>query len=100
MTMEAMSKLAFLSNQSFKYYIFQGTEYDWNPFLETWNNKSYEYFNSKQKKLNQNIEQQISELLRMNAKSLLKTSEINYLRLQDFIQKKINQYIAWNKKWF
>ena len=35
MTIEAMSKLAYLSNQNFKYYIFQGTEFEWNPVLET-----------------------------------------------------------------
>lgn len=100
MTIQAMSKLAYLSNQKFKYYIFQGTEYEWNPYIGTKLNENKKEFESKQKQLNQNIIHQIDELTEMDNTFLSKISEISYLRLQDFIQKKIDQYTKWNKKWF
>ena len=35
MTYQAVSKLSYLSRQNFKYYIFQGTEHQWNPTIDT-----------------------------------------------------------------
>ena len=95
-----MSKMVFLANQNFKYYIFQGTEYEWDPYIGTLLSKNKEIYDSKQKQLNQNILHQITELTEMDNSFFKNISEISYLRIKDFIQKKINQYSQWNKKWF
>jgi len=34
MTYNAVSKLSYLTRQNFKYYIFQGTESQWNPTIK------------------------------------------------------------------
>ena len=64
MTIEAMSKLAFLSNQSYKYYIFHATEFDWNPYLDSnIDNAMPSIFISKAQTMRDNISHQINELV-------------------------------------
>lgn len=97
MTMEAISKLAFLSQRKFKYYIFQGTEYEWNPSIQ-----SPISYSQKGSILKDNIQHQIDELciICQDKNFLNSISSISYERLQDFIGKKITQYKSWNGKWY
>jgi len=58
MTLYAISKMSWLCKQDFSYYIFQGTEDDWNPYIES-PLKNLSATN----KTTSNIEHQISELV-------------------------------------
>ena len=100
MTMEAISKLAFLSQRDFKYYIFQGTEYEWNPSIQSPIN--YVQNGSNSKILNDNIKHQINELciICQNNEFMNNISRISIERLRDFISTKINQYASWNGNWY
>jgi len=102
MTYQAVSKLSFLSRQNFKYYIFQGTEHQWNPYIDTFldiNNK--ELTNSKQ--LEQNIKHQLSELTNLNLSNqdfINGISMITLKRLKNYIDIKISEYVSWNGEWY
>lgn len=102
MTIEAMSKMKFLSKQKLNYYIFQCTEFEWNPFLcnnITGNDKSIKNNKSKSVQLQININEQISELCCKNKNYLNNISQVTEVRLDDFIRTKVNQFISWNGNW-
>lgn len=102
MTIEAMAKMKYLSKQKFNYYIFQCTESDWDPFignLVTHNNRNSKDFKNKTTQLKINISEQIIELCSNNKKYLSNISTITESRLDDFIMKKVNQYVNWNGVW-
>ena len=89
MTYEAVSKLSYLCQQDFNYYIFQGTEKDWNPCL-------YSYLAVLD---TNNITQQINELTMLELcedKYLRDISWVSLTRLKDYIKKKNEQYVSWN----
>jgi hypothetical protein len=110
MTIEAMSKMAYLSKQGFRYYIFQGTEYEWVPYY-----KSYLYLDSpeiidiyrmsKTRRLKFNIDFQLKELMNLKTLSrpldfLENISKITNLRLKNFITLKTETYKAWTNESF
>jgi hypothetical protein len=104
MTLFAMAKLRWLSNQGFAYYVFQATEPRWNPWLEspltTPDIRTPEMRVSEQKRLIQ--QQQIAELVQYVAQhnlrndELLRISEISRLRLQDYFHRTVGTYRDWN----
>ena len=103
MTYQAVSKLSYLSRQDFKYYIFQGTESDWNPFIDTnntINNNSKELRNNA--RLEGNIKHQLDELINLNRDSdfYRRISLISLSRLKHYISVKINEYQNWNGEWY
>jgi hypothetical protein len=99
MTYNAVSKLSYLSRQSFKYYIFQGTEPEWNPFIDTF--ISTEEI-KKSKKLESNIKHQVDELINLKTDSdfYRNISSISLSRLKNYISIKINEYKSWNGEWY
>jgi hypothetical protein len=103
MTYEAVSKLSFLSKQEFKYYIFQGTEPEWNPFINT-NisilNKSENLKTSK--RLESNIKHQLEELINLKKDTdfYKNISTITLSRLKHYISIKIDEYKKWNGEWY
>jgi len=101
MTYQAVSKLSYLSRQHFNYYIFQGTETQWNPTIDTYLNISKIEVNQESKILNFNINHQIQELinLKSNTKFLDNISQTTLKRLKDYINIKINEYKSWNGEW-
>jgi hypothetical protein len=103
MTYEAVSKLSFLSRQEFKYYIFQGTESEWNPFINTnisTLSKSEDIKTSK--RLESNIKHQLEELINLKKDSdfYRNISIITLSRLKQYISVKIDEYKIWNGEWY
>ena len=102
MTYRAVSKLSFLSRQSFNYYIFQGTEPQWNPTIDTYL-KFDKIANDKEARiLNFNINHQLQELinLKSNSKFLDNISQTTLKRLKNYIDIKIDEYKSWNGEWY
>jgi hypothetical protein len=103
MTYRAVSKLSYLSRQSFKYYIFQGTETEWNPLIETYipldTNSIIQKVN---RQLDANIKHQINELvnLKTDLHFLDNVSQVSLRRLKDYMSGKINEYKTWNGEWY
>lgn len=94
MTYRAVSKLSYLSRQNFRYYIFQGTESEWNPYLESYLEKE------NQQNL---IDFQLKELINLEQapdKFLKNISNISLLRLKNYISIKIDEYKDWNGEWY
>jgi hypothetical protein len=102
MTYQAVSKLSFLSRQNFRYYIFQGTEYQWNPTIDTYLNFNQIANDKETRILNFNINHQIQELinLKSNSKFLFNISQITLKRLKNYVDIKIDEYKAWNGEWY
>ncbi len=103
MTYQAVSKLSYLSRQDFKYYIFQGTEYEWNPFIDTnisIDNNSIKHSNSA--RLENNIKHQLEELINLKKDSdfYMRISLITLSRLKHYISDKIGEYKNWNGEWY
>lgn len=94
MTYRAVSKLSYLSRQNFRYYIFQGTESEWNPYLGSYLGKE------NQQNL---IDFQLKELINLEKapdKFLKNISNISLLRLKNYISIKIDEYKEWNGEWY
>lgn len=103
MTYQAVSKLSYLSKQDFKYYIFQGTEFEWNPFIDTNITTYNESINLKNSaKLENNIKHQLDELINLKQDSdfYKKISTITLSRLKHYISVKISEYQNWNGEWY
>lgn len=102
MTFRAVSKLSYLSRQDFKYYIFQGTEPQWNPTIRTFLKPSDLSENKGKMLLDSIINHQIQELinLRTNPDFLNNVSQISLARLKNYIETKIDEYKIWNGEWF
>ena len=103
MTYQAVSKLSYLSRQDFKYYIFQGTEHEWNPLIDTnilTVNNSIKYSNSA--RLENNIKYQLDELINLNKDSdfYRRISLITLSRLKHYISVKLDEYQNWNGEWY
>jgi hypothetical protein len=103
MTYQAVSKLSYLSRQDFKYYIFQGTESEWNPFIGTnimtVNNPTCP---QKSSSIESNIKHQLDELINLKNDSdfFRRISLISLSRLRYYISVKINEYQNWNGEWY
>jgi len=103
MTYQAVSKLSFLSRQDFNYYIFQGTEPEWDPFIDTYIKADYNLFDSKKNTtLETNIKHQLEELINLSTDSdfYRRISLITLSRLRNYISMKINEYQRWNGEWY
>lgn len=102
MTYRAVSKLSYLSRQKFKYYIFQGTESQWNPTLKSFIQIDEFENQSESKKLVSNIDFQIRELINLkdNHDFLETISAVSLARLKNYIEIKIEEYKSWNGEWF
>jgi len=102
MTYQAVSKLSYLSRQNFKYYIFQGTEPQWNPTIDTYLNFFKISTEKETKILNFNIDHQIQELInvRSNSDFLNNISQTTLKRLKYYIAIKIDEYKSWNGEWY
>jgi hypothetical protein len=101
MTYQAVSKLSFLSRQNFRYYIFQGTESQWNPYIDTFLVNNIEVTNPIQ--VERNIKHQLSELAHLDYSHqdfLNGISMVTLKRLKMYIDVKIKEYISWNGAWF
>jgi len=103
MTYQAVSKLSFLSRQDFKYYIFQGTEHEWNPFIDTnISTDNHIGSNSHSSRLEKNIRHQLDELINLKVDSDFhrRISLITLSRLKYYISVKIDEYHHWNGEWY
>jgi hypothetical protein len=102
MTYQAVSKLSYLSRQNFNYYIFQGTESQWNPTIDTYLNFNKIVKDKETKILNFNINHQIQELinLKSNSKFMVNISQTTLKRLKNYIDIKIDEYKSWNGEWY
>jgi hypothetical protein len=102
MTYEAVSRLSYLSRQNFKYYIFQGTEPQWDPTIKSFLQKEVINKQSETKMMDSNINFQIAELinLKSNPLFLASISATSLIRLKNYIERKIYEYKTWNGEWF
>jgi len=103
MTYRAVSKLAYLSRQDYKYYIFQGTEPQWNPFIKSYLLNTDNPIRTQQGKMDYLINFQINELVNLkNApiEFIDNISAISLHRLQNYITIKIDEYKEWNGEWY
>lgn len=103
MTYQAVSKLAYLSKQKFHYYIFQGTEPQWDPSIETYLSKENQVSLTKKGILNSLIDFQVKELVNLDSAPDVffnNISQISLKRLQNYISVKINEYKDWNEEWY
>lgn len=102
MTYQAVSKLSYLSRQNFNYYIFQGTESQWNPTIDTYLNFNKFAIDKETKILNFNIDHQIQELINLqsNSKFFDNISQTTLKRLKNYIDIKIDEYKSWNGEWY
>jgi hypothetical protein len=103
MTYQAVSKLSYLSRQDFKYYIFQGTEPEWNPFIGTNFATGINPTNVKNStSLERNIKHQLGELINLKKDSEFYNgiSLITLSRLRHYISVKIEEYRNWNEEWY
>jgi hypothetical protein len=101
MTYQAVSKLSYLSRQNFRYYIFQGTEPQWNPYIDTFLDNAF--IPSKAIKIESNIKHQLLELINLdnsNQDFLNDISKITLKRLKKYIDIKIEEYKSWNGEWY
>ncbi len=103
MTYRAVSKLSFLSRQNFKYYIFQGTESEWNPTIETYISFDMDSFSLKEsRKIEANIRHQINELVNLQSDLpfLKNISQVSLKRIKDYMTVKIDEYKNWSGEWY
>lgn len=97
MTIHAMAKMSWLCRQkNIRYYILQGSESDWNPYLNSPLNNS----NPEQRSTRHNIEQQVKELRRLIENNPSSASQLSLARLKDYIRIRIEEYVAWNDEWY
>ena len=92
MTIYAMSKMMWLANNLKNYYIFQMTENDWNPFL----NSPLKHENEKISKYNQ----QLKEIVYFSKNDSQEINNITKSRIRLYIQTRIDEYKLWNKEWY
>ena len=102
MTYMAVSKLSFLSRQHYRYYIFQGTESQWSPTIDSFLKPSASPPQSERGLLEFNFNHQIAELAGLNSHSdfLENISEVSLKRLKSYVNVKIEEYKSWNGEWY
>ena len=103
MTYRAVSKLSYLSRKHYRYYIFQGTEPQWNPFIHSYLPKPEVFKSTKKGEMDAIINFQIEELI--NLEKAPKTfindiSTISLERLKNYVTVKIDEYKEWNGEWY
>lgn len=97
MTIHAMAKMSWLCRQkNVRYYILQGSETDWNPYLHSPLNNS----SPSKRTVQQNIEQQIQELCLFVQHDSNDVSQVSLARLKDYIRMRIDEYTTWNGEWY
>ena len=99
MTIHAMAKMSWLCRQNkIKYYILQGSEDDWNPYLCS----PLKTQNSQQRSTQKNIDQQVQELCWFikNSPDVDGVSQLSLTRLKDYIRIRIDEYTNWNGEWY
>jgi hypothetical protein len=102
MTIHAMAKLSWFCRQNhIRYYIFQGTEEDWNPFIDSpVGNVRGTLPESNQKIREQNITHQIKELIWLVSNDPCRASSLSLTRLKHYIGTRISEYTEWNNEWY
>ncbi|MEI6076408.1 MAG: hypothetical protein WCS94_12575 [Verrucomicrobiota bacterium] len=96
MTIHAMAKMSWLCRQQgIRYYILQGSEEDWNPYL----NSPLKDASPARRTTRQNIEQQVTELQWLIANNPDDASHLSLARLKNYIQTRIDEYTKWNGEW-
>ena len=97
MTIHAMAKLSWFCRQKkIRYYILQGSEDDWNPYL----NSPLRNSSPVQRTTQQNIAQQIQELRWLIQHGPDGASQLSLARLKDYIRIRIAEYTTWNGEWY
>ncbi len=97
MTIHAMAKMSWLCRQkSIRYYILQGSEDDWNPYLHSPLNNS----RPEKRTTRKNIEQQILELSWLVQHGSSGASQLSLARLKDYVRIRIDEYTTWNGEWY
>jgi len=103
MTYQAVSKLSYLSRQDFKYYIFQWTELEWDPFIDTYITTANNPTNlNNSARLESNIKHHLDELINLKKDSYFykRISSITLTRLKHYISAKLDEYQNWNGEWY
>ena len=96
MTIHAMAKLAWLSRQTFRYYILQGTEDDWNPYL----NSPLKTVCPPARAARTNLKQQVDELVWLIHNDPDMASQLSMVRIKDYIRIRVEESTSWNGDWF
>ena len=97
MTIHAMAQLSWLSrNETLRYFILQGTENDWNPYLDSPLGTTC----PPTRTTATNIDQQIAELKWLTRNDPVRSSRLSLSRLKDYIRTRIDEYTAWNGQWY
>jgi hypothetical protein len=97
MTIYAMAKMSWLCRcKKIRYYIFQGTEEDWNPYLQS----PLLSQSPVKRTTEQNITQQIQELVHLIQNDPDQASKMSLCRLKDYMRIRIAEYQAWNGEWY
>ncbi len=102
MTIHAMAKMSwFCRQENIRYYILQGTEDDWNPYLDSPQGIACGAMpGSKKKMRDQNIAQQVQELAWLVSNGPDMASSLSLTRLKDYIGIRISEYKEWNNEWY
>ena len=102
MTIQAMAKLSWFCRQTkIRYYILQGTEEEWNPYIGSpYCSSPKTTPTSKQKIRERNIEHQVQELAWFANNPTIDVSALSLKRLQNYIHIRIDEYTKWNRKWY
>jgi len=102
MTIHAMAKMSWFCRQKdIRYYIFQGTEEDWSPYIESpLSMEPYPVPESKQRRREQNITHQTRELVWLVSNNSARGSSLSLARLKEYITIRISEYEKWNKEWY
>lgn len=96
MTIHAMAKMSWLCRRNLRYYIFQGSEEDWNPYL----NSPLNSMSPPRRTTQENIEQQLQELRWLAEHNPDAVSQLSLSRLKEYIRVRIEEYRIWNGEWF
>jgi hypothetical protein len=102
MTIHAMAKMSWFCRQKeLSYYILQGTEEDWNPYIDSPQGIVRGVLPSSKKKIReQNISHQVQELAWLIHNAPTKASTLSLARLKDYIGARISEYQSWNQEWY
>lgn len=102
MTIQAMAKLSWFCRQKdIRYYILQGTEEDWNPYINSpLGGARGTMPDSNQNIRVQNILYQVKELNWLTFNDPDETSSLSLARLKAYIATRISEYEEWNEEWY
>lgn len=102
MTIHAMAKLSwFCRQEGVCYYILQGTEEDWNPYIDSpLSIEQRAMPNSKQLVRERNIAHQVKEMAWLVSNDPTRASSLSLVRLKHYIGTRIAEYEEWNHEWY